>query len=517
MFQILMAVLLTQEQDRAFDLQRHDWLKWKPGAYSMHKLTFSGMPDPPPSMTLTRRLESVRQKDYSLSETRYSLGFADRDDLPTGVPRFLRHEALDFPSGPRASTVWEWESGLKGKLNKAQYWLSADDKPLQTRWIHSQDGVEAWRQDVKAVAFDEEVQVAGKPLRCVRLEGTFTVEGRALSVVEWWTPDVPGGTIRGEMTFEKGPPLQKVTMEVVSFGESDPAQPPPGPPRKIGDLTLTPGMALDQALDLLEASGAWEFQCGYARGYSPARPRPFLVNQYFTLRNGLTLRFDADKEPWLSAVRGRSDWPPHYALEVDCPACKTAKNKPCPEPAAAPHDERVEAARGAGFPKDDPAQKRKILSLEVCDSTLLLCCKGETWIPVDSIELKKERVALSPLPATAILKGMTSKEAAEAAEKAKAAPLETDAAWLKVMPKQGRWLRFALAGKVELILNIGPDDLVSLLVLQDGEGNRVEAELVDLAKPLGERGFGFFGESWSWKPDRPPQEAERLKRAGHRR
>lgn len=522
MMRLLIAGLIllprpAQDPQHTFELKRHIWLKWKPGTYSMHKLSFTGPQDPPPDMTITRRLESSREKEYTLSETQHSLGFADRNNFLVGFPSFVQEETLDLPSGKRACTVWEWEASAKGSVNKGRFWLGTDHRPLQFRWIHSREGAEQWRQEVKAVAFDEEVSVAGKVFRCVRLEGTYSGEGRNTSCVEWWTDEVPGGSIRAEMTFDKGPPIQKLTIELVSFGSSDPAQPPPGPPRKAGDLALTPGMDLDKALTLLEASGAWEFECGYARGVSPAKPRSFLVSRYFTLRNGLTLRFDADKEPWLSAVRGLADWPPHYAQAVDCPECKAPKDKACPVPNGVPHDARQDAARTAGLPKDDPAVKRKLLSLGVCNSTMLLCCKGETWYPIEAVDLKGERVEVTRLPATVILKGMKSKEAEAAAGKAKSEKLETDAAWLKAMPKQGQWFRFALPNNAELILNVGTDDTVALIVLQNAEGDRVEAELVDVAKPLGERGFGAFGERWSWKPDRPPEEAERLKRSGHRR
>src|SRR5687767_8215771 len=104
----LLALAPAQEPERKFDLARHVWLKWKPGAYSMHRFSFIG-PDTPPESTLTRRLESVREKDYTISDTHHQ-GFSDRNDASLGVPRFVKEEALAFPSGPRDGAVWEWDA-----------------------------------------------------------------------------------------------------------------------------------------------------------------------------------------------------------------------------------------------------------------------------------------------------------------------------------------------------------------------------------------------------------------------
>ena len=255
-------------------------------------------------------------------------------------------------------------------------------------------------------------------------------------------------------------------------------------------VCLRLGMKHADALIQLKGVGAKPFECSYRYFHlSGAPPAPYFTYTWFTLPTGMSIEIHGDKKQQ----------------------------------------------------NDDLLVK----SLRVCNSTMLFCCKGETWYHVDSISLLDEEPGLGKPTAwvdggkkahdvTAYLfKGMPFTDAQKMLEKAGVKPLPSDDAWLGQMPEGGRWMRYAIKchnDDCKIIINIGSanpraDNVIRTLLIEAAKPQeddhkearyKVECEFLDLKEPLKKGWSRAFGESWSWKPKENGQ-ADNLKASGQRR
>jgi hypothetical protein len=188
----------------------------------------------------------------------------------------------------------------------------------------------------------------------------------------------------------------------------------------------------------------------------------------------------------------------------------------------------------------------RVTSLSIANSTALFSCKGESWYPVQEVELYKNNtcrlVCLAEQqgppnsdsrqrPAPVYLwKGMSGDAALKALDASKLKPLPMDSDWKKQYPKSGRWLRYSLDGHTALAVNLDSESertppsvrwiIIEAARSKDGEKTsatyRVECELVDLRNPLRPDWDWAFGAAWSWDPN-DPDRMQRLKETGQRR
>ncbi len=519
---LLASAAHPQDDGPKFDLSKHYWGKWKPGTYVMYHVLWK-VNDEETEYTLSRRLESVDKDAIVISERHYDAADGSelgRERWTMPHPKFSGKETTTLLGKETAVNVWEWDG--KGERNTVHFkmFMTADGTLIRWSWVLGDDGPQAMCQDDYLAASDDEREIGGKKYRCWRMEGKYGPKSNPGRIKEWGSMDVPGGTVR--MEAESPNPESKVgyTYQTLEFGVSDLSKELPAPRPRRADLKLQVGMSGPEALSSLRESGARTFPCGYAIGESPARPRPFRATRYLTLRNGLTLRVGLDKKPWIEAARGNAPWPEHFANGVACRTCGSKEGKPCGGGGErAPHRVRVDDARKAGLPKDDPGMKLEVESIAFCNSTALLCNKMETWIPTESVELRGSRLVLGAI--TPVLhKGMSREQADALMEKAGAKAGETPAG----LPKPGVWTLYPLAGDMRALLNLVPREggaeelgtLVLELPEKDGERTRLECEAVDLSAPLGERLGRSIPRDWQWNPD-DPKKLQDLKRNGHRR
>jgi hypothetical protein len=162
--------------------------------------------------------------------------------------------------------------------------------------------------------------------------------------------------------------------------------------------------------------------------------------------------------------------------------------------------------------------------IEVCNSTILHCCKGETWYRVDSIDPRADRATFAVAPNRWVSKGMSRIEIERVLEAAGCRRGDADEAWLASLPKRGEWRRYSLPEGVTLVANVSARDesTVDLLILEATTGGdppwpcrrvRVECELVDPISPLRNDWSWAFGKDWEWNPEDP----DCIKRRGNRR
>jgi hypothetical protein len=186
-------------------------------------------------------------------------------------------------------------------------------------------------------------------------------------------------------------------------------------------------------------------------------------------------------------------------------------------------------------------QELLVTYLAVCNSTMLFCCKGETWYNVDSVSLLADTPSIqnpraaagdSPPVGPYLLKGMPGTNVMQVLDAVGAKQLPVSEAWLAGMPRTGRWERCVLEGHrdMELILNYGDEEAplghgLRLILVEvtrpkgkDGQAVRykVECEMLDLSAPLREDWHWAFGPAWSWKPGEADLTG-RMKSAGQRR
>jgi hypothetical protein len=187
-----------------------------------------------------------------------------------------------------------------------------------------------------------------------------------------------------------------------------------------------------------------------------------------------------------------------------------------------------------------------VTTLAVCNSSMLFCCKGETWYQVDSVSLVTNSFVVDhPLARGSnwkddalrsvehyVYKGMYFSNVTNALVAAGATALPVTEAWLAQMPRTGEWHRYRLNKHpdLELILNFGfetspPDQTLRLMLIEatkpkdqhsDSARYKVECELVDLADPLEKNWHWAFHDVLAWKPgDRA--RTDRMKALGLKR
>lgn len=244
----------------------------------------------------------------------------------------------------------------------------------------------------------------------------------------------------------------------------------------VKSLQLSLGMEYQEALSQLKNAGAHPFRCSYKYGTPAGGPRPYFVYGWFTLPNGMSISIHGDKE---------------------------VKNR-----------------------------ERQVTDLSICNSTMLFCCKGETWYTVKSvsstngmtvvgspsiwIEAENKSREIAPF----LIKGMVFSECEKILKTAGLKHLPVDDAWLVEMPKEGKWERYSMKcgdGEYELILNFHNESHLAttklkLMIVEatkpKKDGNeavryRIECEFLDLKEPLEKNWYWAFEQPWAWKPGDP--------------
>lgn len=482
----LLASARPQEEAPKFDLSKHYWAKWKPGSYVVYRVVQEYNGDET-ELFQVRRLEEVGAETHTIVDRDFDAADAaevGRARWTVQHPRFAGRETLRLLGKETSVTLWRFEARSERGVLHFRMGTGPDSSLVKWSWVLGDDQEDALRQDQQTVKADDEVRVGGKTYRALRCEGTFGTRGLPAKITEWGSQEIPGGFLKSEVVLRDPNHKYRRSVEVVEFGMSDLSRDPPAPKPRRADLALKAGMAAAEALDALRASGARRFPCGYQLGTTPDKPRPFLASHYYTLRNGVTVRLIVDKRPWIRAARGETPWPEQ---------------------------------------KDDPAEKLEVASLAVANSTVLLCNKLETWYPVDSIELRGDRLSIARRPVKPVepkgldlvWKGMNRPDAEAALKNAGLEGLALPGE----LPKRGAWLRSKLPGDASLLINVASQEVATLVVECPGPGerrSRVEFDVADLSAPFGERGSGGLSEEWDWNPD-DPKKLDALKRRGHLR
>ncbi len=249
-------------------------------------------------------------------------------------------------------------------------------------------------------------------------------------------------------------------------------------------ISLRVGMSHADALASLERVGK-PFACSYLYGSLSGKPLTYFTYKWFTLPNGMSIEIHGDKQT------------------------------------------------------ED--QELLVTHLALCNSTMLFCCKGETWYSVDSVSVTAETPSLqNPRPARGassaegpfLLKGMPVTNVTQLLHAVGAKSLTASQSWLAKMPKTGRWKRYTLKGNrdMELILNYGAEEAslngkLQLILIEatapkraDARSTRytIECEMLDLSAPLTKEWHWAFGPAWSWKPEEEGTKSL-MKSAGQRR
>jgi len=125
-------------------------------------------------------------------------------------------------------------------------------------------------------------------------------------------------------------------------------------PTHAADPELKVGMVYDEAIRMLEAEDAAIFNCGYSFIIQEGK-ESHEEHSWYTLPTGLSVVITGDKE-----------------------------NK---------------------------SVQLKVVKLEVCNSSMLFCCKGESWYPVEVLKLGRESILFQGFKGAIIHKGMRLEDA----------------------------------------------------------------------------------------------------------
>jgi len=265
-----------------------------------------------------------------------------------------------------------------------------------------------------------------------------------------------------------------------------PENPPDGEGKPAArPLKVAVGGNYDDAESSIKASGGEPFLCSYSYSLDPQRP--FLTYSWHTLPNGMSVQLIADK--------------------------------------------------------DKPRDPLRITRIAICNSTMLFCCKGETWYSVKEVKLHGQQVELKDLAIGTLWegerpeeqdkrlifvhKGMRSEHFSRALLSAGIKELPLADEKRAELPSQGHWRRYDLGEARELLVQLVDEDgeppRIAVFVVEatteqrqatPGKRTRVECELLNLHQPLRVGWSWAFGEKWSWKPD---IESGRVKSAGQAR
>jgi hypothetical protein len=231
LFLLFALGLLSCEQKAdvgQFDLKKHPWCKWKVGTYARYRLTIREPAKQDRTVGWTIRLESAGHDSFTLLTTSRGGNEASAVSEIELFPQFETEETVTVGEESLPCTVWSAQGKKETFPTLRRYWLDEQGRILKVSY--RQQRQERYEHELTAVAFNEEVRVAGSPFRCTRMEGTVWLGDRTAQVKQWWSPELPGFVARAETLFEMNGDRLTIQRELVDFGESDPLQDAPPPP-----------------------------------------------------------------------------------------------------------------------------------------------------------------------------------------------------------------------------------------------------------------------------------------------
>jgi hypothetical protein len=173
----------------------HPWMRFAPGAHVTFRVTADDA-----SSQVTQRLESVRAREFVLVSEGAGAPKREVRGAVTDGSGCLHPDAREV--GKRVYRVGTREfqcavmklelSQGAGKLEESA--LVADGVALPLM-ITSKTSSKSWFV-LKAEALDEMVTIGSRRVSCIRYAGTRCEGGRRMKVVEWRSPEVPGGLVK---------------------------------------------------------------------------------------------------------------------------------------------------------------------------------------------------------------------------------------------------------------------------------------------------------------------------------
>ena len=254
---------------------------------------------------------------------------------------------------------------------------------------------------------------------------------------------------------------------------------------RTDSLRLEAGTPYSSAMAALRRSGASEFACSYRYFFPPDKPRPFFRYAWYTLRNGMSIEVNGDRKT--------------------------------------------------------NGEQLRLTSIEVCNSTILFCCKGETWYKLQAAGIDGERSVLTGLvrrsqddgdaeedQCSFIYKGMSTPDAEAALEAVGAREARLADELKNTLADRDNWRQYGLGGR-HILLHCGTPDgdapvlreiVVSAQKPASGGSAAadywIEFEVLDLQRPLGERWHCAFDDKCAWRPG-GQHSRDWLRRSGQRR
>mgnify|MGYP001324051676 CR=1 FL=1 len=196
----------------------HPWASWKPGAkVTLQNKNKKGIV----LLTTIWTLSEVQPDAVVLSEELAGKStprtLRRGEHLACGDPRAERVGEEELTVGDRTYRCVVWRVVLEEGKREEKHWVAPDAPcPLKVESLITLGPVTA-REELSARAIGEELEVAGRKLPCVRLEGTQTQleSGSQVAITRWLSAEVPGGLAR-EVRTKGGAPLAEQVVQAFS-------------------------------------------------------------------------------------------------------------------------------------------------------------------------------------------------------------------------------------------------------------------------------------------------------------
>lgn len=188
-------------------IDAHPWAGWSVGTFVRSRESHGAGA----SSETTETLVALGKKGYTLKRIRSVNGqrFEKEvilhyayDGYAHAAPgaRQAGEETLRVAGRDYACTIWEstWEVGDARIREKS--WLAPGVKlPLKIVTVSPSS-----RLEIQAVKLDDDLNVGGRTLRCVKYEGQSRLKGHSRPVVSWRSLAIPGGVVKsiGQRIFD---------------------------------------------------------------------------------------------------------------------------------------------------------------------------------------------------------------------------------------------------------------------------------------------------------------------------
>lgn len=217
----LLSTLVGVHVERQLE---HPWGRWQPGAWVETRTSIDSAPEGLLERTSLLRCtaDGVDLETSTGSEgqgtggaavaSHQSWGFGGFAHVLPGA-RQVGQETLTVAGKPYECTVWEgsWQEGSETFV--ARSWTcEAFDLPLRCRMASPSGGYEATLVEPR-----DWVRMKGRKLPAARYEGSGRSKGTAVTLRQWMSLDVPGGTLRMETSLRADGATRHVVREVTAF------------------------------------------------------------------------------------------------------------------------------------------------------------------------------------------------------------------------------------------------------------------------------------------------------------